>query len=88
MIRGYYMTLRTHSKYKLKNGAKACYYGIANNLKRRTNEHKKTKKFTSVVKVGKKCTKESAQKWERQSLKSYRKGHGGKNPRYNKTKNG
>jgi len=82
------MNSRSHSRYKLKDRKKTCYHGITNNLKRRIAEHKKTKKFTSVEKVGKKCTKKSAKKWESQSLKSYRKNHGGKNPKYNKTKNG
>ena len=82
------MTSRNCVKYKLKTGKKTCYHGITNNLNRRVAEHKKTKKFTTAVKVGKKCTRSSAAKWERQSLSAYRKNHNGKNPRYNKTKNG
>ena len=75
-------------KYKLKSGRKTVYYGITNNLGRREAEHRKTKSFGSLVKIGIVCTKKSAEFWERNVLRKYRSYHKGRNPRYNKTKNG
>jgi hypothetical protein len=75
-------------KYKLKNGRKTVYYGITNNTRRREAEHRNTKIFGKLVKIGKACTKASAKAWERNILKKYRSYHKGKNPKYNKTKTG
>jgi len=36
-----------------------------------------------MEKVGPAVTRESALKWERESIKKYKKSHGGKSPKYN-----
>ena len=38
--------------------------------------------------VGPKVTEETARNWEQQSLETYRRNHGGNNPKYNKTDHG
>ncbi|WNY24906.1 hypothetical protein [Methanolapillus millepedarum] len=82
------MTDRDYKKYELKKGSKVVYRGITNDLDRRKTEHSQDKKFTSMRQVGRSCTEESAKNWEQKSLKTYRDNHGGKNPKYNKKKNG
>jgi len=82
------MTNRNYKKYELKNGSKVVYRGITNDLERRETEHAQDKKFTSMKQVGRACSEQSARKWEQNSLETYRKSHSGKNPIYNKKKNG
>ncbi|WNY26773.1 hypothetical protein MsAm2_05490 [Methanolapillus ohkumae] len=79
---------RDYKKYELKDGHKTVYRGITNDMDRRMVEHTQDKKFTSMVQIGKSCTEESARSWEEGSLQTYRDNHGGKNPKYNKKKNG
>lgn len=70
--------------YTLRRGRKVVYKGISNNPERRAAEHRRSgKKFTGLttsVKVGRK----TASKREKSGVKSYRKSHGGRRPRYNK----
>ncbi len=76
-----------YSRYNLtgKRG-KILYKGITNDPERREPEHKdEGKKFDKLDTVGGKVTKKTAEKWEEDSLKTYRDGHGGKNPKYNET---
>jgi hypothetical protein len=82
------MTNRDYKKYELKNGHEVVYRGITNDLARRGTEHSKDKNFTSMKQVGRACSEQSARNWEQNSLETYRKNHGGENPKYNKTKNG
>jgi len=71
-------------RYKLKKGNQIVYIGITNYPKRREYEHKSEKKqFSKMEKVGTAVTRESALKWESESIKKYRKSHGGKSPKYN-----
>ena len=62
-------------------------FGITNRPPEiREAEHRgKGKKFTRLLVVGPAVTKETAEKWEEDSLATYRRSHGGKNPKYNKT---
>jgi len=70
--------------YTLRRGSKVVYKGITNNPERRVAEHKREgKKFTSMT-TGVKVSRKTAQKREKAGIKSYRKNHSGKKPRYNK----
>jgi predicted GIY-YIG superfamily endonuclease len=77
---------RTYKRYELKGGRKVVYVGITDNPERRESEHRQDgKKFTKMNVIGSVVTQNSAEKWEEERLQSYRKHHGGKNPKYNKT---
>ena len=77
---------RTHYRYELKDGRRVVYRGITNDLERREREHRRGgKKFTHLQPVGPAVTMETAKEWEEQSLSTYRRHHGGKSPKYNKT---
>lgn len=73
-------------KYKELDGNKIVNIGITDDPKRREGEHKSEgHKFTKMQIFGSAVSRESAEKWEEQELAKYRKSHGGKNPKYNKT---
>jgi len=75
---------RDTSRYKLKEGNEIVYIGITDDPKRRESEHKSEgKEFSKLEKVGPTVTRESAFKWESESIKKYKKSHGGKSPKYN-----
>jgi len=70
--------------YALKLGRRIVYRGITTNPDRRVAEHKRSgKRFTHMV-VQPRVSRKTALKRERQSIRAYRCGHGGKKPRYNK----
>lgn len=79
---------RNTEKYELKNGKKVVYVGVSKDAVERAKQHMNDKDFTHVKKVGRKTTREAAQKWERERLATYRKNHNGENPIYNKTDHG
>jgi len=75
---------RDYHRYELKRGKKVVYRGITNDPERREAEHRQEgKNFTHMHIIGPAVTKETAQKWEEQSLQSYRRSHGGRLPEYN-----
>lgn len=75
--------------YNLKNGRKIVYKGTTNDPERRIDEHVEAgKKFTHMQIVGRAKTANGADKEETRQLKVYRKNNQGKNPKYNKKKNG
>lgn len=77
---------RNYYRYKLWDQGKIVQYGITNDPERREAEHKdEGKRFSTFSKEGPAVTKDSAEEWEEQKLKSYREHHRGKNPRYNET---
>ena len=82
------MVTRDYKKYEIRDGSNVVYRGITNDLERRKMEHSQDKKFTSMKQVGRACSEKSARDWEQKSLETYRKNHGGKNPKYNVKKNG
>jgi len=58
-------------------------------IDRRTLEHLRDgKEFTHMKKVGNAKTRSGALKTEKKSLETYRKNHGGNNPKYNQTNHG
>ncbi len=78
---------RDHHRYELKDGAKIVYIGITKRPPgRRQEEHRgERKRFTHMHLAGPTVTKETAEQWEEGRLAAYRRSHGGKNPKYNKT---
>lgn len=80
---------RDFYNYELKDGYTVVYRGQTNDLYRRKGEHLRDgKEFTHMKKIGNAKTLEGALKAEKESLKTYRKSHGGQNPKYNKTDHG
>lgn len=70
--------------YELIDGRKVVYRGITIDPEIREVEHlSEGKKFTRLVVTSRKMTREGAQKKEAESLATYRRNHGGKNPKYN-----
>ena len=64
------------------------YVGITNNPRRRASEHRRSGKRGEMrVETGS-LSREGARRWERARLAGHRKRAGGKNPRYNKTRDG
>jgi predicted GIY-YIG superfamily endonuclease len=83
------MAKRETYNYNLKQGRKVVYKGTTNNLEKREQEHRNSgKRFDKIEKVGRVKTETGARKTEAKQLATYRKNHGGNNPKYNKTKNG
>ncbi len=75
--------------YDLKRGRKVVYRGTTNDPERREQEHRVAgKKFTHMLITSPKLTEESARKRESDSLSTYRHGHEGRNPEYNKDSDG
>ncbi len=82
-------TPRDTVNYNLKQGGKVVYKGTTNDLEKRAAEHKADgKKFSHIQQVGRAKTENGASKEETRQLGVYRSNNGGKNPKYNKTKNG
>jgi len=75
--------------YDLKDGKKIVYRGTTNDPDRREREHSgEGKKFTKMTVTSRKMTEEGAKNKEADNLETYRKGHEGKNPKYNKDSDG
>lgn len=63
------MAERDTYKYQLKKGGKVVHRGITNDLNRREAEHQVQYPGTTLKQEGRKVTRESALKWERQGGK-------------------
>ena len=75
--------------YELKVGNKVVYVGTTNDPGRREEEHEAGDKEFSRMKItSRRVTKGGAEKKETVRLETYRKHHGGKNPKYNKKSDG
>lgn len=75
-------------KYVLKNGREIVYVGVSSNPPQRLEQHRQTKTFTHMIIVGRRTTRSAAETWERNRLATYRKNHGGNNPKFNSTNHG
>lgn len=72
-------------RYTLWDRGKKVYIGITDDLARREQEHRAERwRFTTMHREGPVVTRETALEWEQNALEAYRRGHGGRNPRYNK----
>jgi predicted GIY-YIG superfamily endonuclease len=73
----------------LKDGHRVVYRGTTDNPERREQEHQANgKKFTKMAITSVRVTEETAKAREAEALERYRRGHGGRNPRYNKDGDG
>jgi predicted GIY-YIG superfamily endonuclease len=63
------MTERDTYKYHLKKGNKIIHVGVTNDLNRREAEHQKSFPGTEIHSVGRRTTRESALKWERENAR-------------------
>ena len=75
--------------YRLNEGKKTVYIGTTNDLERREDEHmEEGKKFTKLEPTSRKMTEDGAKQKEADQLQTFRKGHQGKNTKYNKDSDG
>jgi predicted GIY-YIG superfamily endonuclease len=75
--------------YDLKDGRCIVYRGITNDPDVRLQQHTEDGKcFTHMVVSERPKTRTSAKASEADALATYRRGHGGENPKYNKTRDG
>ena len=75
--------------YDLKRDRRVVYRGTTNDPERRENEHRaEGKRFDRLVVTSRRMTEQGASRKEAENLETYRKGHGGKNPLYNKDGDG
>ena len=80
---------RDTQTYALYQGNKKVYIGTTDDLKLREEQHRDDgKKFSRAEPTSRRMTPDSAKKKEAEQLETYRRGHKGKNPRYNKTDDG
>jgi len=72
-------------RYTLWDGRRKVYAGTTENPDQRKQQHRaKGWRFTTMHREGPVVTRETALEWEQNALEAYRRGHGGRNPRYNK----
>ena len=75
--------------YDLKKGRKVVYRGTTNDPGRREREHRNAGlDFDRLVPTSRRMTSQGAKDREANNLERYRRGHGGRNPRYNKETDG
>ena len=80
---------RDTQTYALYEGNEKVYIGTTDDLKRREQQHRDDgKKFSRAEPTSRCMTPDSAKRREADQLKTYRQGHRGQNPRYNKTSDG
>ena len=77
---------RTYSLYK---GRQKVYIGESADPERRAEQHRdEGKNFDRIDVTSRPMLKDNAQTREAEQLETYRRGHGGKNPKYNETDDG
>ena len=80
---------RKHVTYDLKRGNEVVYRGSTTDPARRQQEHRKEgKQFSKLVQTSRRMTEAGAKRKEAEALSRYRRGHGGRNPKYNDTRDG
>jgi len=78
-------TKRDTYLYELKDRGKVVYRGITNDIERRISEHERARKrFTTYCYEAVPLSRKSARKREKKLVETYKKGHLGRKPRYNK----
>ncbi len=83
------MGRRKSQTYALYKGREKVYIGEAGNPEQRAEQHRdEGKRFDRVETTSRQMLKENAQNREADQLATYRRGHGGKNPKYNKDDDG
>ncbi len=76
--------------YDLRNSkGEIVYRGTTNDSDRRKQEHRdEGKQFANLTVTSQKMTEDGAMRKESKDLATYRRGHGGSNPKYNKDDDG
>ena len=75
--------------YDLKQGRRVVYRGTTNNPERREKEHRdEGKQFDHLKVTSRRMTEGGATRKEAQNLETFRRGHSGENPTYNKERDG
>ena len=75
---------RDTQTYDLKKGREVVYRGTTNDPAGREAKHRSEgKDFDRLVTTSRRMTREGAEQKEAEQLATYRRGHGGRNPRYN-----
>ena len=75
--------------YDLKRGRKVVYRGVTSDPDARERNHRaEGKDFDQLKVTSRRMTREGAEKKEAESLETYRREHGGRNPLYNMTLDG
>ena len=75
--------------YDLKQGRRIVYRGTTNDPEGREQSHSaEGKTFDRLTVTSRRMTKEGAKKKEAENLETYREGHGGRNPQYNRSRRG
>ena len=75
--------------YELRDGRNVVYRGTTNDPERRAQEHRdQGKHFSNLNVTSRRMTPEGAKAKEAEQLESYRRNHGGRNPKYNKDTDG
>ncbi len=75
--------------YDLKKGPKVVYRGSTNDPDRRERQHRAAGlEFDRLVPTSRRMTRQAAKKREAAKLETYRRGHKGRNPKYNKDPSG
>lgn len=82
------MGKRDTTRYELRQGNKVVYVGITDNPERRMKEHEADKDFGTMVTIGPKVTRRTAEEWETQRISTYKENHGGERPMYNQNDSG
>ena len=63
------MAQRDTYKYQFKQGHKIVHRGITDDLERREQEHQQRYGSSHIAQVGRRTTREAAEKWEREGGK-------------------
>ena len=75
--------------YDLKKGREVVYRGTTNDPDRREQEHRNAGfNFDQLTVTSRRMTPEGAREREGRNLETYRRGHGGSNPKYNQDDDG
>ena len=75
--------------YDLKKGNTVVYRGTTKNPDRREQEHRSSGlDFDRLSVTSRRMSAEGAKQKEQQNLETYRRNHGGKNPKYNRDQDG
>ena len=82
------MEKRDTNKYVLKQGNKIVYVGITDDPQRREAEHRQDMNFDKLEIVGRKTSRDNAEQWETDRIKTYMDNHDGKTPLYNQNTSG
>jgi len=79
---------RTTKVYQLTDVKTIVYFGISNDVNRRTKQHTREGRinFTSTKEISPKLSRQSAERLETTKIHGYQRSHGGVGPKFNRNK--